>query len=329
MNSVKPKVLITGANGFVGARLCRKFLTESFQVIAGVRQNADLTNLSGLDINYRYGDIVNPETLSEMVKETDYIIHNAGVTKAKTNSGYFIVNELGTENIFEAIKQHNPQIKKVVYISSLAAGGPSFGKPVIESDEPRPITTYGRSKLAGENKAVSYKDSFPVAAVRPPGVYGPGDKEIFSFFQTLSMRIKPYIGDTSRKIQLVHVDDLCSGVFLAATKNTQSGSVYYIAENRAYSMKELVLTLQKAIGKSAIPLYLPGSLFKVIAQLSKIAFKLVGATPMLTPEKAGELLASWEVSTAKAEKELGFKSEISFENGAKETYEWYKKEGWL
>ena len=161
MNDNKPSVMITGANGFVGARLCRKFLNEGFTVFAVVRQSADLSNLAGIDVSFRYGDVTQADTLPAMVTGVDYVIHNAGVTKAKTNSRFYEVNERGTQSLFEAIKEHNPNIKKAIYISSLAGVGPSYNEiPVNEATLPNPLTTYGKSKIAGEVVALSYQNDF-------------------------------------------------------------------------------------------------------------------------------------------------------------------------
>jgi nucleoside-diphosphate-sugar epimerase len=305
-------------------------LDEGFHVVAGVRKTADLSLLDGLDLEYRYGDVTQSETLGDMVTGVDYIIHNAGVTKVKRKETFFAVNHQGTKSLFEAIAQHNPQVKKAVYISSLAAAGPSINrKPLIEEDEPHPITSYGRSKLAGESVALSFSNRFNVLAIRPPGIYGPGDKEIFSFFEIVNKRIKPFIGSPERRLQLIHVDDLCRAVFLAIMSETRSGEACFVAENRSYSMRELISLLEKGCGKRAFPVHVPSLLFMAIAGVSELAFKLVGATPMLTREKANELLVSWEVSTAKAKRDFGFESQIPFERGAKETYRWYRQKGWL
>lgn len=330
MSSEKPSILITGANGFVGSRLCRTLLDKGFEVIAGVRKTADLSLLEGLDIDFRYGDVCQPETLEVMVSGVDYIVHNAGVVKARKTETFFEVNEGGTKNLFEAVAAHNPAVKKVVYISSLAAAGASLDNiPRDEDDPPEPITTYGKSKLAGEKVALSFSDRFKVVAIRPPGVYGPGDKENFAFFVALSLRVKPYLGKTGRKLQLVHVDDLCRGIALSITASTPSKAVYFIAENRSYTMKELIKILRQTVGRAAIPLYVPSAPFKVIAAVSSRILKMLNIAPMLTKEKAEELLASWEVSTERARKELGYESSINFEDGARQTFEWYKKEGWL
>ncbi len=330
MSDTQTSILITGANGFVGSRLCRRFLDKQYRVIAGVRQNADLKLIDDLDIEYRYGDVTRPESLPDMVRGVDYVVHNAGIVKAKKQDTYFAVNERGTRNLFEAIAQHNPEIKKVVLISSVAVAGPSAeGQPLKETDLPNPITTYGRSKLAGEQVALSFADRLNVVAVRPPGIYGPGDKEIFALFKAVYRHIKPLIGNLKRRLQLVHVDDLTLGVSKAAEAQTNSGSIFFIAEDESYTITEVIAMLERGCGRKGIPLVIPASLFRLIAAVSEFSFRLVGATPMLTREKTRELNASWEMDVTRAREVLGFRSQIPFAEGARHTFDWYKTEGWL
>jgi UDP-glucose 4-epimerase len=127
----------------------------------------------------------------------------------------------------------------------------------------------------------------------------------------------------------VHVDDLCRAVLLAIEGKQERGGVYFIAEKTAYTLRELVEHLVKASGGWAVPLFVPGGLLRIIAAIAQASLKLVGKVPMLTPEKAGELLASWEVSTEKAKRDFGFESEIAFPNGARETFAWYREKEWL
>ncbi len=330
MDGSKSTILITGANGFLGARLCRKFFAQGFSVVAGVRKSADLSLLGGLKVEYRYGDVTQVDTLPAMVKEVDYIVHSAGLVKAKEKRSFFDVNEGGTANLFGTIAKHNPEVKKVVYISSTAAAGPSRnGRPVTEDDPPNPITTYGHSKLAGEKAALSYSGRFNVVILRPTGIYGPGDKEIFPFFQAVYKGIRPFIGDSSHKQQLIQVDDLCEAVYFAVTRESPSGVVCFTAESQSYTVKELINLLAESCGKKGMALHIPAFLFYVAAFISQTIFTLVGKTPMLTKEKADELLASWEMSTKRAEEIFGFRSRIPFAQGARLTYDWYLKQGWL
>jgi len=326
----KRSVLITGANGFVGSRLCRHLREAGYHLIAGVRKSADLSLLRALDVEYRYGDITTPDTLPEMVNDVDCIVHNAGITKAKRKQRFFEVNEQGTRSLLEATLKHNPGVKRVVYISSVAAAGPSLpGHPIRESDPPHPITTYGESKLAGEKAALSFADRLDVIAVRPPGVYGPGDKAIFDIFKTVHMHIKPMIGNPHRMLQLVHVDDLCRGVEKALRADVRPGGAYFIAEKEPYSYRDLINTVVAASGRWTVPLILPSPLFRAVATISEFTFKAFGATPMLTREKTRELNSSWEMDISKARDELGFESRIRFDDGARMTYQWYLEQGWL
>jgi len=323
------KVLITGANGFVGSRLCRRMLADGYQVIAGVREGCNREMLAGLKMEFRYGDVTRPETLAAMVAGVDYIIHNAGVVKAIRPELFYRVNHFGTRNIAEAALT-NSGLKKFVFISSLAAAGPSDSvRPLSETDPPHPVTEYGRSKLAGEEALLELKDRLPIVIIRPPGVYGPGDREMYAIFKMVNFRLRPLLGNLNRKIQLVHVDDLCRGVAAALKSETPGGAIYFVAENRAYSFRELVSALGRAVDRKGIPLYLPGGLVRLAARLSQGVMKLFGRPPMFTVEKADEILGSWEVATRRAERELGFQAEIAFPDGARETMAWYRKEGWL
>ncbi len=330
MSEAGKTVLITGANGFVGARLCRRFLRAGWQVAAGVRKTSNLTSLDNQAVEFRYGDVCDPDTLPPMVADVNVIIHNAGVVKARRTETFYEVNEKGTENLLQAIVRHNSRLTRFVYVSSLAASGPSTrGRPRTEDDSPAPLTEYGRSKLAGERVVLSYADRLSTVAVRPPGIYGPGDREIFSFFQAVHRHLRPAIGDQLRLLQLVHVDDLAEGVFLAATGPVESGRIYFIAEDRAYTMRELTALLVDAIGRRTAPVILPAGVFRLVAAISETICRLYGGTPMLTREKANELLADWEVSIDRAREELGYRSRIPFARGAAETYQWYRKQGWL
>lgn len=328
-NSAKT-ILITGANGFVGSRLCARFANAGYQVFAGVRQTADLTLLDGVKVEYRYGDVTHRDSLPQMVAGVNNIIHNAGIVKAKAPDRFFHVNVKGTTNLLEAVAANNPGVSKIIYISSLAAIGPSYdGRPLIESDYPRPVSIYGKSKLAGEQAALSFADRLNVIAIRPPGIYGPGDTEIFSLFQTAHFHLKPMIGHQKRKLHLVHVDDLCRGIQLALEGETSTGEAYFVGENRAYSMTELAELLRVAVGRSAIGVPIPAPIFRLIAAVTETVMKLTGGIPMLTRDKAEELLCSFQMDCSKAKETFGFESEIGLAEGLASTYRWYLNKGWL
>ncbi|MEP0828854.1 MAG: NAD-dependent epimerase/dehydratase family protein [bacterium] len=325
----KETVLVTGSNGFVGSRLCRQLIADNFRPIAGIRRGCNTFLIDELQLECRYGDITRPESLPAMAREVDFIIHNAGLVKAHSPEQFYKVNVEGTRNILEAALT-NSRLKKFVLISSLAAAGPSRrGQPLTEELPTAPITEYGRSKAGAEKMVLAYRDKINSVIIRPPGIYGPGDIEMFAFFQILNNRVCPYLGNWNRRLQLVYVDDLCAGVSLALTSETKSGATYFIAEDRSYSYAELIAHLRRAVGRVALPIYLPGAAVRFIAFLSENLLRLVGKPPMFTVEKANEILSDWEVSIEKAAKELGYRSQTPFPVGALNTIHWYREEGWL
>ncbi len=322
------RVLVTGANGFIGSRLCRALLNAGFSVTAGVRKSANLKFLEGLNVNYAYGDVTQPETLPTLIENVDAVIHNAGLVKAKKKSQLFAVNTSGSEALMKACVQSD-SVKRFIFVSSLAAYGPSHGRPRTEEDAPAPMTTYGRSKLEAERRLSAYADSINLQFARPVGVYGPGDTEVFTFFQTVSRGIKPTIGDTSRKIQMIYVDDLVDGVTQMLKYDLPSGEGYFLAEERASTFAELMSLMAQACGKRSVTLPIPGWLFRSLGAISETFCKVTPFTPMLTLEKSREILSEWDVSIEHARRHFDFTPKTDFGAGAKQTVAWYRKQGWL
>ena len=115
--------------------------------------------------------------------------------KALHEAAFFECNTQGTVNLLDAAIEHAPNLVRFVHVSSLEACGPSLdGKPV-PLDQERPVTAYGRSKLAAEKEVVARKDKLPVVVLRPAAIYGPRDVEILEAFRAVKKRQYPVIGD--------------------------------------------------------------------------------------------------------------------------------------
>ncbi len=328
INTKAKRVLVTGANGFIGSHLCRSLLAHGFKVIAGVRRGANLENLENTDVSFAYGDVTKPETLEELISGADVVVHNAGLVKSKSVERMFEVNTGGTEALYD-ICAKSKHVERFVFISSMAASGPSNGKPRVEDDAPAPLTNYGWSKLNAEKALLKRTAELNLQIVRPPGVYGPGDREVLAFFQTVRRGIRPSIGNIGRRLNMVYVDDLTEGISRLLEHNLPSGAIYFLAESQSYTFSELMDHIGAAVDRRGIPLPVPGWAFKSIGAVSETVFKLVGATPMLTLEKAREVLSSWEVSVARARADFDFSPMISFPEGARITAAWYRDHGWL
>jgi len=328
---MKQKVLITGASGFVGFHLIEAAIASGLDIYAAVRKSSDITHLQSCNINYTYPDFTSVDKLRHEFEEKqyDYIIHAAGVTKAKTQDAYNAVNSTYTKNIADAINtSKNAAFKKMVFISSLAALGPlnDTSQLITEETSPSPVTAYGQSKLLAEKQLKSY--NFPLTILRPTAVYGPREKDILIILQTIAKGIEPYIGKVAQQLSFVYVKDLAQAV-INALLSTQNGT-YNITDGNCYNRYELANITKDVLGKKTFKFHLPYNMVKVIALLLEKTYAFTNKTPALNIEKLNELTAiNWCCNINKAKDELMFNPNYNLQRGLKESLDWYQQNKWL
>jgi len=325
------EALVTGANGFVGSHVCEALISAGYSVRALVRKTSDLTNLKGMPVKFVYGDLRDPVTLPDAVKGVDCIINNAGLIKTNDPDEFDNVNSKGTENILKSSAEHNQSLSRFVQISSTAACGPSPNStPITEDHPPAPLTRYGRSKLAAEKVALSYKDRFPVTILRPSAVYGPRDKEMLTFFKSVNRGVKPAFGCSQNYINFTYVKDLAMAVVKAIESKYLSGNIFFVVERKSYCYSDAGDIIAELLGRRALNLYLPEQLIALAGYISEKIAKLKNEPSIFTHEKAKEISQKfWLFDSGKAERELGFVAPTDFRTGAAETIAWYKERGWL
>ncbi len=325
------KALITGATGFIGSHLAETLIAKGYAVTCTVRKTSDLTWLKGLNVKIVEGDITDRESLIEPVRNAEYVFHAGGITKAKNESAYYKINADGSRILYEVCQEHKTHIKKIVHVSSLAAGGPAQpGRPRVESDPDEPLTYYGKSKLEGEKYAAQYSRELPVTIIRPPAVYGPREKDIFFYFQLISMHLRPVLGWNKKYLSLIYVKDLVDAIILAAESPKSSGQTYYVDDGNTYSWQELSGQIQKALGTHALPVFVPEWLITAAAYVSEGLGIFSTEPALLNRQKVIELKQmSWATSSDKIRNELGFAATYDLVEGCEETVQWYRKNGWL
>ena len=328
---IKRRVLVTGGTGFVGSHLVERLLSNGYAVTCLVRDLHQIRWLEGMDVQLVQGDCTRPESLAAAVKGVSYVFHCAGLTKAKRARDYYLVNQLGTRNLLEACAQYNPGLEKFILVSSQAAAGPSpDGRPLNDSDKPQPVSDYGRSKLLAENEVSGYKDRFPVVILRPTAVYGPRDVDVFELFRWASRGLTIEISGGERYLNLCYVEDLTAALLLAAEGKTESGSIYFVAESRAYSFLEFRNLLLATGGVTARTIKLPYGVAWLVGLVAEIGGLISKKPALANRQKVREAAQQyWLCDTAKIENDLCFRAEYPLQKGLELTWKWYRKNRWL
>ena len=325
------KSLVTGATGFIGSHLVEALLQRGDQVRCLLRNLSDLKWLDGLPIEVVQGNCNDKSSLKDAVTGVHQLFHLAGVTKAVDEKTYFEVNAYGTENLLQACLQYNPSLQKFIYLSSQAAAGPcQNGGQKKETDLCEPVSPYGRSKRMGEDFALAHAHELPLLILRPSAVYGPRDRDIYAFFKLLSKKINPCFYSQEQRISLCFVEDIVHAILLASETKEGSGEIFFVSDGQDYRMEEVSDTFASAMGVNPVCIRLPGWVIYGVASLSEYLSKLRGKPALLSRGKVEEMVQeNWVCDITKARSVLGFKPLVSLGEGARLTFEWYKKENWL
>lgn len=323
------KAFVTGGTGFIGSHLVDKLLDDpAWTEVRCLVRNQEKW-LKGKPYQKIEGDLCDIQSLKNSLVDVDVLFHLAGVVKAPAFKVYEQVNVEGTENLIRMA--HREGVKKVVVLSSLAAAGPSEGRPLNENDPMKPVSRYGRSKMMMEkmlHTAVSTDQS--VTVIRPPVVYGPREEQLYTYFKILNKRFSPIIGDgESVKISMVYVSDLLEGIQLAAGNRNSGLSTYFMSGPETYTWNHIKKVSSVVLNKRLLTVKLNPSWIKNIAGAVETTASFFGTYPVFNREKANEMILQWTCTSDKAKKELNYLPDVTLEEGISRTIRWYKQHHWL
>jgi 2-alkyl-3-oxoalkanoate reductase len=321
------KALVTGATGFVGSHLVEALRSRGHQVTALVRSPSKAAALEPLGVRLVPGDLDDAGSLARAVEGQDLVFHVAGLVAAKDEGEFVRVNRDGTASLVAAAAR--ARVGRFVYVSSMAAGGPAGkGRPLTGAEPPRPVTGYGRSKLAGET-AVK-EGALPWMIVRPPTVYGPRDREVLKVFRMARWGVAPVFGDGSQELSAVHGADLASALVVAGTAPGTVGKVYYPCHPEIVTSAAFVRTVARAMGRRVRIVPVPHALGRAMLALTEASTRIVGQTTILTRDKANEFFQpAWTGNPEPLTRDSGWRAAHDLASGMADTVGWYRSAGWL
>jgi nucleoside-diphosphate-sugar epimerase len=321
------KALVTGATGFVGSHLAEALRGRDHEVTALVRSPAKAASLGPLGVRVVPGDLDDPVSLAHAVEGQDVVFHVAGLVAARDEAEFLRGNRDGTANLVDAAGR--ARVSRFVYVSSMAAGGPAArGRPLTGTEPPRPVTAYGRSKLAAE--AAVTAGALPWVIVRPPTVYGPRDREVLKVFRMARWAVAPVFGDGSQELSAVHGADLAAALMAAGTAPGTTGKVYYACHPEVVTSAEFVRAVAKAMARHVRLVPIPPALGRALLGMTEFSARLAGQTTILTRDKANEFFqAAWTGDPGPLSRDSGWRATHDLVSGMADTYRWYRSAGWL
>ncbi len=325
------RVLVTGANGFIGKHLVRKLENRGDDVNIFVRKNGGYgkTNRQNLFL----GDITdkNNNTLMDAVNSAEYVFHLIAKTHdfRKTHNSsadYFKINVNGTKNLLEACK--NSRIKHFIYFSSIKVMAEESLATLDETFSPAPTTPYGQSKLLAENMVLEYgkKYGFKTTSIRLPLVYGPGNKgNVYKIMKAIDKGLFLMMGLGENRRSMVYVGNVVDAALKIAGNDKADGKVYIVTDGIDYTVKQLYETIAKGLSKQTYPFHFPMSIARLFALAGDISSSVIGKALPFNTDILNKLTDPLVFSSLKLQEELGFKPRYNLSNTINKTVKWYRE----
>ena len=326
------KVFITGGTGFIGSRLAiaSREKGHTVELLGQTNTQAEQENnqlLEKFGIKTTLGSVLEKDKLVELTQGCDIVFHLAAAQHEANvpDEHFYKVNVEGTRNMLEASVQSG--VKRFVHGSTIGVYGSAMEGRLDENTPLRPNNIYGVTKREGEQLALSFNEKLPVSVVRISETYGPGDRRLLKLFKAIQKNVFFVIGKGDNKHQLIYVDDLIDGMYLAATDPKAIGQVFVIAGKEVLTTREMVDTVAECLGARVPRIHAPMLPFLAAAVLFEKTLGPLGIQPPLHRRRLDFFRKSFFFSQEKVATVLGFSPKTNFRQGVAQTAAWYKENG--
>lgn len=328
LGAIDGPVAITGGTGFVGSHLVETLCQAGVRPRVLLRDPGASRWIGGLPVEPVAGSLDDVEALERLLGGARVVFHLAGVVRAGRAADFDRANRQGTVNLLRSMVRSAPDAR-LVHVSSQAALGPSADSGGLPPEaEPCPISAYGRSKLAAEVAVRDLPGSCWRVIVRPPAIYGPRDTDVLEIFR-MAARGLVAVPSGERWVTVAFVADVVRSLLAAAARG-RSGGIYHVGEPEPRPLRSMVLELAQAGGLAPRVVGVPGVVVEALGLVGSLV-QVAGWSRMpLTRDKARELIARhWSLETRSSLEALELEHATALQEGAIETWKWYRTEGWL
>jgi len=304
---------VTGATGFIGRHVVSALRRQGWDVrVLARRHPAEL-----LSPYQRFevvlGDLADAPALEKLVSGADAIIHLGGLVKALRREDFYTANESGTERLLQAAAVAAPT-SMLVHVSSLAAR------------EPR-LSPYCDSKRRAELKVQALAGQRIWTILRPPAVYGPGDREILPLFKAAKLGLVPYPAATSARLSMIHVGDLANAIVACLGRSGSPHATFEIDDGvpGGYRWPDILGALGEAVGHKVMGLRLPRVGLAAAAQANRLLARIDGRPRILVPHKVAELYwPDWVVRGTRLQDASDWHPAFDAWSGFRDAAKWYR-----
>ncbi|MDF0665616.1 MAG: NAD(P)-dependent oxidoreductase [Nitrospira sp.] len=316
-------VLVTGATGFLGQRLAKRLVTEGYPVRAFARKQSNAGSLKELGVEITIGDLADESSVMAAVEGVDVVVHAAAGTSGTARDSDTATVQ-GTRNILDACRMGC--IKKLVYISSCSVyevAGYNENQVVTEEAQlerfPLRRGHYSAAKIRAEalvTEAMNH-DGYPIVVLRPGTLYGPGgDVYTRMMGASFARRIFVVFGDGECAVPLLHVDNAVDSIVECMRNSAADNQVFNVVDQDLVTKMMYMEHVVKPLNPKAIVLYCPMSWLLIVTWVQEKLLTLVGIQPVLSVYRLVSSQKCVRYSPEKVDKVIGWKSRISFNQGA-------------
>ncbi len=275
------------------------------------------------------GDIADPGVVARAVEGTATVYHLAAVYREAKHreSRYREVNVEASRNLLDASVAAG--VRRYVHCSTVGVHGHIASPPGDERTPYGPGDVYQATKCEAEQLALAWRDRLALAVARPTAIYGPGDTRLLKLFRMVVRRRFLLLGGGENYYHMVHVDDLVRGLRLLGTHPAAVGEVFILGGDRYLKLSELAGMIAAAAGVPPPRLRLPARPFQLAGSLVEKICVPLGIEPPIHRRRVDFYTKSRAFSIEKARRLLGYRPEVSLEEGIRATLAWYRANGYI